>query len=81
VNRKSLGTTGLEKREPRRLTTLWAFTVCYRDSFTFFFFCLYVGVSRIAELHKSRRIVKFHAKEGQVNHEDKAGEKVSNLHS
>jgi hypothetical protein len=23
--------------EPRRLTTLWAFTACYRDSFTFFF--------------------------------------------
>jgi hypothetical protein len=21
--------------EPRRLTTLWAFMVCYRDSFTF----------------------------------------------
>jgi hypothetical protein len=21
--------------EPRRLTTRWAFTVCYRDSFTF----------------------------------------------
>jgi hypothetical protein len=23
--------------EPRRLTTLWAFTASYRDSFTFFF--------------------------------------------
>jgi hypothetical protein len=23
--------------EPRRLTTMWASTVCYRDSFTFFF--------------------------------------------
>jgi hypothetical protein len=23
--------------EPRRVTTLWAFTACYRDSFTFFF--------------------------------------------
>jgi hypothetical protein len=22
--------------EPRRLTTLWAFMACYRDSFTFF---------------------------------------------
>jgi hypothetical protein len=22
--------------EPRRLTTLWAFTACYRDSFAFF---------------------------------------------
>jgi hypothetical protein len=27
----------LEKMwEPRRLTTLWAFAACYRDSFTFF---------------------------------------------
>jgi hypothetical protein len=24
--------------EPRRLRTLWAFTACYRDSFTFFTF-------------------------------------------
>jgi hypothetical protein len=24
--------------EPRRLTTLWTFTDCYRDSFAFFFF-------------------------------------------
>jgi hypothetical protein len=24
-------------REPRRLTTLWASTACYRDNFTFFF--------------------------------------------
>jgi hypothetical protein len=23
--------------EPRRLTTLWAFTACYRDSFTLFY--------------------------------------------
>jgi hypothetical protein len=22
--------------DPQRLTTLWAFTACYRDSFTFF---------------------------------------------
>jgi hypothetical protein len=27
----------LENVEPRRLTTLWASTSCYRDSFTFFF--------------------------------------------
>jgi hypothetical protein len=26
-----------ENTEPRRLTTLWAFTACYRDSFTFIF--------------------------------------------
>jgi hypothetical protein len=25
-------------RESRRLAILWAFTACYRDSFTFFFF-------------------------------------------
>jgi hypothetical protein len=24
--------------DPQRLTTLWAFTACYRDSFTFFFY-------------------------------------------
>jgi hypothetical protein len=28
--------------EPRRLTTLWASTACYRDSFTFFFYIFYV---------------------------------------
>jgi hypothetical protein len=27
-----------EMWEPRRLTTLWAFMACYRDSFTFFLF-------------------------------------------
>jgi hypothetical protein len=26
--------------DPRRLTTLWASTACYRDSFTFFFLSL-----------------------------------------
>jgi hypothetical protein len=26
--------------DPQRLTTLWAFTACYRDSFTFFFLFL-----------------------------------------
>jgi hypothetical protein len=25
--------------EPRRLTTLWAFTACYRDSYTFSYLC------------------------------------------
>jgi hypothetical protein len=28
--------------EPRRLKTLWAFTACYRDSFTFTFFTLHI---------------------------------------
>jgi hypothetical protein len=27
--------------EPHRLATLWAFTVCYRDTFTFFLPLLY----------------------------------------
>jgi hypothetical protein len=27
--------------ESRRLTTLWAFTACYRDSFNFFFYLYY----------------------------------------
>jgi hypothetical protein len=26
--------------DPQRLTTLWAFTACYRDSITFFFYTL-----------------------------------------
>jgi hypothetical protein len=26
--------------EPRRLTTLWAFTACYRDNFNFFYLYL-----------------------------------------
>jgi hypothetical protein len=26
-----------EPIEPRRLTSLWAYTACYRDSFTYFF--------------------------------------------
>jgi hypothetical protein len=30
-------TTVYKMWEPRRLTTLWAFTACYRDSFTFLF--------------------------------------------
>jgi hypothetical protein len=27
--------------EPRRLTTLWTFTACYKDSFTFIFIYLF----------------------------------------
>jgi hypothetical protein len=30
--------------EPRRLTTLWDSTACYRDSFTFIFFIIVVVV-------------------------------------
>jgi hypothetical protein len=28
--------------EPRRLTTLWVSTACYRDSFTFFIFTFFL---------------------------------------
>jgi hypothetical protein len=31
--------------EPQRLTTLWASTACYRDSFTFLSFCVGSSVS------------------------------------
>jgi hypothetical protein len=39
--------------QPRRLTTLWAFTACYRDSFTFYLFtCLKM-------LHTSNHSIVF----------------------
>jgi hypothetical protein len=31
--------------EPRPLTTLWAFTACYRDSFTFFTFTPFLNTT------------------------------------
>jgi hypothetical protein len=34
--------------EPRRLTTLWPFTACYRDSFTFYIFILKGKYSKTA---------------------------------
>jgi hypothetical protein len=34
----------LKMWEPRRLTTLWASTACYRDSFTFSFFIIIKGI-------------------------------------
>jgi hypothetical protein len=33
--------------EPRRLTTLWAFTACYRDSFTLFIITIFSHLSGI----------------------------------
>jgi hypothetical protein len=36
--------------EPRRLTTLWAFMACYRDSFTFLF-CYHETVTKEGDLH------------------------------
>jgi hypothetical protein len=35
--------------EPRRLTTLWASTACYRDSFTFYIY-VYVQVDHLCGL-------------------------------
>jgi hypothetical protein len=32
-------------REPRRLTTVWAFTACYRDIFTFLLYYYYLFVN------------------------------------
>jgi hypothetical protein len=38
--------------EPRRHTTIWAFTACYRDSFTFFFTMeTCVGVEVYSPMH------------------------------
>jgi hypothetical protein len=31
--------------DPQRPTTLWAFTACYRDNFTFFYFLVIKPVS------------------------------------
>jgi hypothetical protein len=36
--------------EPRPLTPLWAFTACYRDSFTYFL--LYLGWAVIVACHQ-----------------------------
>jgi hypothetical protein len=30
--------------DPQRLTTLWASTACYKDSFTFYFTILWLGL-------------------------------------
>jgi hypothetical protein len=37
--------------EPRRLTTLWASTACYRDSFTFIFTSLIIKVLTIFKMN------------------------------
>jgi hypothetical protein len=38
--------------ESRRLTTLWAFTACYRDSFTYFFtFLMYICMPVLTQTH------------------------------
>jgi hypothetical protein len=38
--------------EPRRLTTLWASTACYRDSFTFYLHIFYFYNIIIVENYK-----------------------------
>jgi hypothetical protein len=46
--------------EPRRLTTLWAFIACYRDSFAFFAYTVWtekVGVDMYEDDSKSSRNV------------------------
>jgi hypothetical protein len=40
-----------KKCEPRRLTTLWAFTACYRDSFTFLTWGLVASCSKLFNRH------------------------------
>jgi hypothetical protein len=41
--------------EPRRLTTLWASTACYRDGFTFtLFFALPFRILRTKDIFDSR---------------------------
>jgi hypothetical protein len=37
--------------EPRRLTTLWAFMACYRDSFTFFLTVQYLATTTNYDAH------------------------------
>jgi hypothetical protein len=51
--------------DPQRLTTLWAFTVWYRDSFTFFFFTvrrtgwlMNKGLTRIHCYERNQRVVR-----------------------
>jgi hypothetical protein len=55
--------------EPRPLTTLWAFTACYRDSFTFYLFYLTsckdntvrtTNISSIKKLHSSGKMCKYY---------------------
>jgi hypothetical protein len=41
--------------EPRRLTTLWALTACYRDSFTLFFNPFFTTYESVDETYMSVR--------------------------
>jgi hypothetical protein len=44
--------------EPRRLTTLWAFTVCYRDSFIVYLSISICQVFSLSRKFHTRKIVK-----------------------
>jgi hypothetical protein len=48
--------------EPRRLTTLWSFTACYRDSFTFTFIQVHLFVLKWGLLIDERRGPTFVAR-------------------
>jgi hypothetical protein len=39
--------------EPRRLTALWVSTACYRDTFTFTFYSIYLSLRSLLCLHQS----------------------------
>jgi hypothetical protein len=39
--------------EPRPLTPLWAFTACYRDSFTFFFYLYLISLFSLVDCAKT----------------------------
>jgi hypothetical protein len=46
--------------EPRRLTTVWASTACYRDSFTSFFLPLYTDILFLIIFINRKVICYFH---------------------
>jgi hypothetical protein len=48
--------------KPRRLTTLWASTVCYRGTFTFLYICLWYHVSKHSETYVSVHRIRHHSK-------------------
>jgi hypothetical protein len=43
--------------EPRRLTTLWATTACYRDSLTFFINCVLTVLRRKTSILEIRALL------------------------
>jgi hypothetical protein len=45
--------------EPQHLTTLWAFTTCYRDSFTFFITHYYISQITVGHTRSSESVTVF----------------------